>query len=36
MECMKVEMRSLVDKVEMAENHALGEMKNLASKIQIK
>ena len=31
MECMKVEMRSLVAKVEMAENHDLGEIQNLAS-----
>ena len=29
-------MRSLVAKVEMAENHALGEMQNLASERQIK
>ena len=36
MECMKVEMRSLVAKVYMAENHALGEMQNLASERQIK
>ena len=33
---MKVEMRGLVAKVEMAENRALGEMQNLASEIQIK
>ena len=36
MECMKVEIRSLVAKVDMAENHSLGEMKNLVSEIQIK
>ena len=36
MECMKVEMRSLVAKFEMEENHALGEMQNLASERQIK
>ena len=34
--CMKVEMRNLVTKVEMEENHALGEMQNLASERQIK
>ena len=32
MECMKVDMRILVAKVEMAENNSLGEMQNLASK----
>ena len=31
MDCIKVEMGSLVAKVEMAENHDLGEMQNLAS-----
>ena len=36
MDCMKVEMRSLVAKVEIAENNALGKMENLASEIQIK
>ena len=36
MDCMKVEIRSLVAKVEMTENHALGEMKNLASERWIK
>ena len=36
MDCMKVDMRSLVAKVEMAENRALGEMQNIASEIQIK
>ena len=36
MDCIKVEMRSLVAKVEMAENRALGEMQNLDSEIQIK
>ena len=36
MDCMKAEMRSLVATVEMAENHALLEMQNLASEIQIK
>ena len=36
MECMKVEMRSLVAKNEMSENHALGEMQNLDSERQIK
>ena len=36
MECMNVEMISLVDKAEMAENHALGETQNLASEIQMK
>ena len=36
MECTKVEMRSLVYKLEMAENHALGEMRKLASERQIK
>ena len=29
-------MRGLFSKVEMSENHALGEIKNLASEIQIK
>ena len=36
MDCMNVQMRSLVANVEMAENHALGEMQNLASERQIK
>ena len=36
MECMKVEMRSLVAKAEMAENHDIGETQNLASERQIK
>ena len=36
MDCMKVGMKSLVAKVEMAENHALGEMQKLASERQIK
>ena len=36
MDCVKVEMRSLFAKVEMSENHALGEIQNLASEIQIK
>ena len=35
-ECMEVEMRNLVSNVEMEENHALGEMQNLASERQIK
>ena len=36
MDFMKVETRSLVAKVEIAENYALGEMQNLASERQIK
>ena len=36
MECMKVDMRNLVSKDEMAENHYLGGMLNLASERQIK
>ena len=36
MDCIKVEMRSLVAKVDMADNHALGEMEKLASEIQMK
>ena len=36
MDCMKVDMRSLVAKVQMAGNHALEEMQNLASERQIK
>ena len=36
MDCMKVEMGILVAKVEMAENHAPGEIQNLASERQIK
>ena len=31
MDCMKIEMRSLVSKVDMSENHDLGEMHNLDS-----
>ena len=36
MDCMKVKIKSLVAKVEMAENHALGEIQNLASEIHMK
>ena len=36
MDLMKVDMKSLVAKFEIAENHALGEMQNLASERQIK
>ena len=36
MDCTKSEMRSLVTKVEMAENHDPGEMQNLASERQVK
>ena len=36
MEWMKVDIRSLVAKVEMVKNHALGKMQNLASERQIK
>ena len=36
MDLMKVDMKILVAKFEIAENHALGEMQNLASERQIK
>ena len=36
MDCMKVDMRNLFSKVDVAENHDIGEMQNLASEIQIK
>ena len=36
MDCIKVDMRISVDKFYIEENNALGEMKNLASEIQIK
>ena len=36
MDFTKVEMRILVENIYMENNHALGEMKNLASEIQIK
>ena len=36
MECMTIEMRTLVAKVEMAENHDIGETQNFASERQIK
>ena len=35
-DCMKVDMRSLVSKLDMVDNHALGEMQNLVSERQIK
>ena len=36
MDFMRVDIRILFDKFEIAENHDLGKMQNLASEIQIK
>ena len=36
MDCTKVDMRSLVAKIYLAENHAPEEMQNIASEIQVK
>ena len=36
MDCMKVEMRSLVAKIYLAENHAPEEMQKIDSEIQVK